>query len=448
MGGSVYGTGVVLRDEPAGHQAQVYESRALRISGDVVLAGASTGDGALLDGVTSSIRATVRDYSNAKPLAVVLTNVSGDTYNAGGGGSGGDGAILDGADAGIKATVKNYTNAKPLTVVLVNVSGDAYNSGGGGGGDGAIQDGSNSSIEATVLDTPTASPAATDNPVLVQAQQEAGQSWRVSEQGKTGVHVAGGQVGVSGDVVIRQSSPLSVSISGDVVSPIRVREQGVVGVQVVGGSGAGTVGVSGDVTVKPVSGQTFPVTQSGSWVIAGSGDVALVDGVTRSTKAEVNLRGALKVSGDLAFLDGVDPSIRATVRDYPNANPVAVVLTNVSGDTYAPVPREPELATITGRVSAGGTTTVAGPYTGRVIKVSAYDLQAEGDTSQVYFGSGASGDRLTPQWLLGGREGVAKQVSQFGGGYIFKTRINQALVVESAGFAFRFSVSFHSGDSL
>lgn len=46
--------------------------------------GAASGDGALIDGVTAAIRATVRDYLNSNPLAVVLTDTAGDPYVASG----------------------------------------------------------------------------------------------------------------------------------------------------------------------------------------------------------------------------------------------------------------------------------------------------------------------------------------------------------------------------
>lgn len=45
--------------------------------------------------------------------------------------SGADGSIVDGVSAAIKATVKNYTNSKPLTVVVVDTNGDVASIGGG-----------------------------------------------------------------------------------------------------------------------------------------------------------------------------------------------------------------------------------------------------------------------------------------------------------------------------
>ena len=218
--------------------------------------------------------------------------------------------------------------------------------------------------------------------------------------GTLGVNVIGGSIGGR------------VSISGD---SLNVIQQGVVGVQIVGGQSGGSTGISGDVAVKPTS----------------------------TTNA-----GRFPVSGDTGITDGVNRTIFATVKDYTNSNPVAVVLMNPSGDAYIPTPEEPICATIPFRVTSVGTTTLAGPYTGRVIKVSAFSLQAEADTSQCQFGSGASGSVLTHQWLFNTREGVAQAVSPLGGGYIFKTLLNQALVVENAGANFRGSVTFHTGDSM
>ena len=47
--------------------------------------GAGGGDGAILDGVSSAIKATVFDYTNSNPLAVRLTDTTGDYAAAGGG---------------------------------------------------------------------------------------------------------------------------------------------------------------------------------------------------------------------------------------------------------------------------------------------------------------------------------------------------------------------------
>ena len=47
-------------------------------------------------------------------------------------GGAGDGSLLDGVDTGIKATIKDLTNSNPLTVAIVDGSGDQITSFGGG----------------------------------------------------------------------------------------------------------------------------------------------------------------------------------------------------------------------------------------------------------------------------------------------------------------------------
>lgn len=50
----------------------------------VEVVGGGASDGALVDGQSSLIKATVRDYLNSNPLAVVLTDGNGDAYTASG----------------------------------------------------------------------------------------------------------------------------------------------------------------------------------------------------------------------------------------------------------------------------------------------------------------------------------------------------------------------------
>lgn len=51
----------------------------------VTSGGGGGGDGAILDGVSSAIKATVFDFTNANPLAVVLRDTNGDYVSVGGG---------------------------------------------------------------------------------------------------------------------------------------------------------------------------------------------------------------------------------------------------------------------------------------------------------------------------------------------------------------------------
>lgn len=64
---------------------------------------------------------------------VMLVDVTGTYVDAsGGGGGGGDGAINDGVSSSIKATVLDLTSSNPLTTALVDANGDQITSFGGG----------------------------------------------------------------------------------------------------------------------------------------------------------------------------------------------------------------------------------------------------------------------------------------------------------------------------
>lgn len=64
-------------------------------------------------------------------LRRVKVDTSGNLVTSGGS-SGADGAILDGVDTAIKATVKDLTNSNPLSTQIVDANGDAITSFGGG----------------------------------------------------------------------------------------------------------------------------------------------------------------------------------------------------------------------------------------------------------------------------------------------------------------------------
>lgn len=69
-----------------GNTVEDLTNRALRVNlvaGSITLNGA---DGATVDGVTSSIRGTVLDYTNSNPVAVRLTDTNGDYVSPSGGG--------------------------------------------------------------------------------------------------------------------------------------------------------------------------------------------------------------------------------------------------------------------------------------------------------------------------------------------------------------------------
>ena len=70
--------------------------------------------------------------SGTSAKKVLLIDTNGVPYNAAGGGGSNDGAILDGVSSTIKATVLDYTNSNPLAVRLTDTTGDYVAAGGGG----------------------------------------------------------------------------------------------------------------------------------------------------------------------------------------------------------------------------------------------------------------------------------------------------------------------------
>jgi hypothetical protein len=100
----------------------------------VTFSGASSGDGAVLDGVSGAIRATVFDYVNSNPIAVRLTDTNGD-YVAPGGGAGGGltDAELRAAPVPVSGTFWQATQpvSGPLTDAQLRASAVPIADGGG-----------------------------------------------------------------------------------------------------------------------------------------------------------------------------------------------------------------------------------------------------------------------------------------------------------------------------
>ena len=69
--------------------------------------------------------------STAEAGEVAVKVINPDGSDISGGAGGGDGAILDGVNSSIKATVVDYTNSNPLTVRLTDTNGDYAAAGGG-----------------------------------------------------------------------------------------------------------------------------------------------------------------------------------------------------------------------------------------------------------------------------------------------------------------------------
>lgn len=205
----------------------------------------------------------------------------------------------------VAAHVRALERANALLVAQVNASGDIVNPGGGAssGGDGAINDGVSSSIKATVKNNATTLPTSSDSALVISFADGT-----TREVGKVTVREVTAPIGISGDVSTTPKAGQTWPVS--IANTLNTSEQNKIGVHVAGG----TVGISGDVNIT-----------------ASNLDIRDLNPSQDSVRIH---GGVIGVTGDRSITDGVDISIKGTVRDYANSNPVAVVLTNVSGDTY------------------------------------------------------------------------------------------------------------------
>lgn len=174
----------------AGDSAMDDANNALRVN--VVAGGA--GDGAILDGVSATIKATVLDYVNSNPLAVRLTDTNGDYVTAGGGTQYADGAAsggptgtlamgYDGANVQALATDASgnlQVDVLTMPTVTVQDGGGAITVDGtvGISGSVTVTDGAGS---LTVDGTVTANAGTGFAPVVTDG----------SAAGTTGIHVLG-----------------------------------------------------------------------------------------------------------------------------------------------------------------------------------------------------------------------------------------------------------------
>jgi len=97
--------------DKSGNEADFIDTTNNAIKINVVAGGA--GDGAILDGANSSIKATVFDYTNSNPIAVRLTDTDGNYVGAGAGTQYADGATR-GSAIGTLAMGDDGTNIQSL----------------------------------------------------------------------------------------------------------------------------------------------------------------------------------------------------------------------------------------------------------------------------------------------------------------------------------------------
>lgn len=275
-------------------------------------------------GVTQPVSGTVAvsgevDVTPASPSAssYLPVRLSDGTsfYSAGGGGGGGDGAITDGVSSSIKATVLDYTNSNPLAVRLTDTSGDAIaalpvtDNGGSLTVDGSV------SITGSVT---VASHAVTN--IGTFAVQESG-SALTSLQLIDDVVLAEDAASASGDkgvmaLAVRSSSPANTSGTNGDYEPLQVNAgrlwaSATIDAALPAGSNAiGKLAANdgidiGDVTINNPS---LPVTQSGTW------NVGTVSTITNVVHVDDN-SGSLTVDGSVSVTGTVTVDSELTTAD-------------------------------------------------------------------------------------------------------------------------------------
>lgn len=328
-----------IRDS-TGDSAMDDTNNALRVN--VVAGGA--GDGSILDGVSSSIKATVFDYTNSNPLAVRLTDTSGDYVGAG---------------AGTQYTEDAASAADPVGTQIISRRRDAL-SGTEVSADGDVIAVNSTSKGELYVKHVDAIPV-TDN------------AGSLTVDGTISANLNAGTNNIGDVDVLTVPAPLSTSGGGTEASALRVTiandSTGLVSVDDNGGS----LTVDGTITANAGSG-TFTTQDTASKVddaaftaatdrvipvgfvfddtspdTVNEGDVGYArmtdtrsvhttlrdstgDSAMDDTNNAVRVNIVAGGAGDGAINDGVSSSIKATVFDYTNSNPLSVRLTDTNGD--------------------------------------------------------------------------------------------------------------------
>ena len=288
-------------------------------------------------------------------------------------GGGGDGAILDGVSGSIKATVFDYANSNPLGVVLRDTNGDYVSVGGGtqyNQGTRTTDTDTLSMVGCVRADTPAVATGVIDGDRARCIVDATGRLW---------AHIGA----VDGTVAVTQSGAWNITnISGTVSLPTGAAtaalQDGIIkdgagdttqanvssGRLHVDGSGV-TQPISGTVTVTDGAGAlnvivdsgTLAATQSGTWNITNiSGTISLPTGAATAANQDGIIRDGTgdttqaNVSGGRLHVDGsgVTQPISGTV----TANAGSGTFT-VSGTTFDGILRDGTGDTTQANVTSG-----------------------------------------------------------------------------------------------
>jgi hypothetical protein len=265
---------------------------------------------------------TMRSVSAAKPLPVNVVA-----------GGAGDGAILDGVSSSIKATVLDYTNANPIAVRLSDTNGDYVGAGAG--------------TQYTEDIASASDPVGTQ---LIARRRDSLSTETTTDGDNTAVNSTGkGELYVKhvDTIPVTQSGTWNVTnVSGTVSLPtgastLAEQQTQTTALQLLDdtvatdGSAAGTklLQVGG---TDGSNAQILSTNASGHLNIADGGNTITVDGTVAATQSgtwNVTVNQAIAAGdnaiGRVKLTDGTDV---ADVLDLTNANPLTVAVVDGSGD--------------------------------------------------------------------------------------------------------------------
>lgn len=281
---SITGTAVMWEDTSDTLRA-VSSSKPLPVN--VVAGGA--GDGSILDGVSSGIKATVLDYANSNPIACRLTDTNGDYVGAG---------------AGTQYTEDVAAAADPIGTMLIARRKDTLS------GAEVSADGDNIALNSTSKGELRTNDLSAGN--YLSSIESVLYGWDLTDDAAYGIGVD--RVRASGSI-FDDVSPDSVnegdigitrmSANRNLYSTIRDAAGNERGVNVTAGN---ALVVDGSGVTQPVSG-TVGATQSGTWVLGANsgvdiGDVTLNNATLAVTQSGTWDEVGINDSGNSITVDG------------------------------------------------------------------------------------------------------------------------------------------------
>ncbi len=179
--------------------------------------------------------------------------------------TGADGSITDGVNAAVKATVQDYTNSNPLAVILTDTNGDPATLGAGGGGTEYAQGTASTTTDAMTMagcvrvDTPAVASGVIDGDRARCIVDSTNRMW---------VHVGV----IDGTVGVTQSGTWNLNALTSITNPVAVTGTFWQATQPVSGTVTANAGTGNFTVVQPTGTNLHIVCDSGCSSSAGFSD--------------------------------------------------------------------------------------------------------------------------------------------------------------------------------